>query len=59
LSPADEGKPDAAMRNKAFASGAQWISTDHFAGPDRVAFPGSRTVRGNPLRAKGGENPEP
>ncbi len=56
---ADEGKPDAAMRDKALASGAQWISTDHFAGPGRVAFPGNRTVRGNPLHAKGGEDPEP
>jgi hypothetical protein len=56
---ADEGKPDDALRDKAFASGAQWISTDHFAGPGRVAFPDDRTVRGNPLRAKDAKDPEP
>ncbi|MEK7951262.1 Ca2+-dependent phosphoinositide-specific phospholipase C [Luteolibacter soli] len=46
-------KPDDKMRDKAFASGAQWVSSDYFtAGPDRVAFPDDRTVRGNPLSDK-------
>ena len=56
---ANVNKPDAAMRDKAFASGAQWVSTDYFAGPDRISFPGDRTVRANPVRAQGGEDPEP
>ncbi len=48
---ADTRAPDAAMRDKAFASGAQWISTDHFAGPEneRVSFENGATIRGNPL----------
>ena len=52
---ADTGKPDPAMRDKAFSSGAQWLSTDHFSATskDRVCFDG-RTVRTNPLRGKGG-----
>jgi hypothetical protein len=48
---ADTRKPDPAMRAKAFDSGAQWISTDHFAGPERVAFEEHRTFRANPLNA--------
>jgi hypothetical protein len=40
-------------------SGAQRISTDYFTGPDRVSFPGDRTVRGNPAGAESGEDPEP
>ncbi len=47
----DTRAPDAAMRDKAFASGAQWISTDHFAGPEgeRVSFENGATIRGNLL----------
>jgi hypothetical protein len=46
-------KPNDKMRDKAFASGAQWVSSDYFtAGPDRVSFPGEHTVRGNPLLEK-------
>jgi len=56
---ANVNKPDEKMRDKAFASGAQWVSTDYFAGPERVAFPDDRTVRANPLRSKGGADPEP
>lgn len=45
---------DAAMREKAFASGAQFVSTD-YAEPDRrfseycVQFPGGQVARGNPV----------
>lgn len=46
---ADTRAPDPAMKEKAFTSGAQWISTDHFAGPDPVAFEGSKTFRPNPV----------
>lgn len=47
----DEGKPDPAMQAKAFESGAQWVSTDHFNGPpeSRVAFGENRTFRANPV----------
>jgi hypothetical protein len=48
---ADTRKADPAMKAKAFDSGAQWISTDHFAGPERVAFEDHKTFRANPLRA--------
>ncbi|MCW1925647.1 phosphatidylinositol-specific phospholipase C1-like protein [Luteolibacter arcticus] len=49
---ANVNKPSATMRDKAFASGAQWVSTDYFAGPDKIAFPEDRTVRGNPVLGK-------
>jgi hypothetical protein len=53
---ADERAPDAAQRDRAFASGAQWVSTDHFAADlpaaTRVAFPGGATVRPNPLNGE-------
>ena len=47
----DTNKPDAKMKAKAFESGAQWVSTDHFRpeDPDRVVFDGDRSVRGNPV----------
>jgi hypothetical protein len=48
---ADTRQPDPAMKTRAFDSGAQWISTDHFAGPDRVAFGDARTFRANPRNA--------
>jgi hypothetical protein len=50
---ADENKADAVMRTKAFESGAQWVSTDHFAGEKeaRVTFDNAVLLRGNPLTA--------
>jgi hypothetical protein len=56
---ANVNKPDNKMRDKAITSGAQWVSTDYFAGPDRISFPGDRTVRANPLAAKAAIDPEP
>ena len=54
---ADGNGPDAKVREKAFESGAQWVSTDHFAadvpGEERVSFPDGKMVRPNPLH--GGE----
>lgn len=50
---ADTSAANPALRDKAFASGAQWVSTDHHdaALPEsrRVRFPGGSTVRPNPL----------
>lgn len=46
---ADTRQPDPAMKEKAFTSGAQWISTDHFAAPDPVAFDAGKTFRPNPV----------
>ena len=49
---ADTGKPDPAMKAKAFESGAQWVSTDLFAAAeDRVAFEDAKTFRTNPRNA--------
>lgn len=46
-------RADAGQKERAFASGAQWISTDHFAADlpaaARVAFPEGLLVRPNPL----------
>jgi hypothetical protein len=46
-------RADAGQKERAFASGAQWISTDHFAADlpaaARVAFPEGAMVRPNPL----------
>lgn len=54
---ADSGGPDAVQRERAFASGAHWVSTDHFAAEvaedERVVFPGGAMVRPNPLTAEG------
>lgn len=46
----DTHKPDSEMQAAAFASGAQWVSTDHFRpeDKDRVSF-GGKTVRPNPV----------
>jgi hypothetical protein len=51
---ADESAPDAVQRERAFASGAQWVSTDHFTAgaAERVAFPGGAMVRPNPLNGE-------
>ncbi len=53
---ADGSKPEAVQRERAFASGAQWVSSDHFAAglpaADRVAFPGGKMVRPNPLNGE-------
>lgn len=53
---ADSGKPDAVMREKAFTSGAQWVSTDDFSADEpadsRVVFDGGKLVRSNPLIGK-------
>ncbi len=51
---ADTRKPDDKMREAAFSSGAQWVSTDHFAPgvQGRVAF-GDNTARGNPVSGTG------
>jgi hypothetical protein len=53
---ADESTPDAAQRERAFASGAQWVSTDHFAAglpaAIRVVFPDGGMVRPNPLNGE-------
>ena len=50
---ADDRKADAAMRDRAFASGAQWISTDHFGtnepAESRVAFADGKMIRSNPV----------
>lgn len=48
---ADTNKPNARMREKAFESGAQWISTDYFSegAKGRVSFEGDGLVRGNPV----------
>jgi Phosphoinositide phospholipase C, Ca2+-dependent len=46
-------RADFTVKERAFDSGAQWVSTDHFSAdlpPDqRVAFPGGKLVRPNPL----------
>lgn len=55
----DTRAPDPAMRERAFASGAQWISTDHLTGPDRVRFADDTTVRRNPVTGGKGESPAP
>jgi hypothetical protein len=47
---ADTNKPNPKMREKAFESGAQWISTDYFGeGNYRVEFEGKGLVRANPV----------
>lgn len=50
---ADSSGPDAKLREKAFESGAQWVSTDHFAADlpadKRAVFPSGKMVRPNPL----------
>ncbi|RYD24073.1 MAG: hypothetical protein EOP88_01665 [Verrucomicrobiaceae bacterium] len=50
---ADGSGPDAKLREKAFESGAQWVSTDHFAAglpaEKRVVFPDGKMARGNPV----------
>ncbi len=50
---ADSKGFDEKRRDAAFASGAQWISSDHFSRkipvPRRVAFPGGKTIRPNPV----------
>ena len=48
---ADTGKPNPVMKARAFESGAQWISTDLLAGPERVAFEDLKTFRANPRNA--------
>lgn len=49
----DGGRPDAAARERAFESGAQWISTDLFSdelpADTRVEFPDGGRVRANPV----------
>jgi hypothetical protein len=57
---ADTSKPDPNMKEAAFGSGAQWISTDHFlpASKDRVAF-GTATARPNPLTGAAGDQVDP
>jgi hypothetical protein len=56
----DNSKPDAAMRDKAFSSGAQWLSTDHFSATSkaRVSFNGT-TVRANPVARNGETSIDP
>jgi len=51
---ADTSNSDAVMRKKAFESGAQWVSTDHFSPEekDRVIFP-EGMARGNPVSGPG------
>lgn len=53
---ADQTKPDPQQRERAFASGAHWISSDHFSSSlpasIRVAFPDGTMVRRNPLHGK-------
>ena len=60
---ADTLAPDPAMRQRAFDSGAQWISTDHFEPglPEgqRVQFEGGRMVRSNPLNGTPGTEISP
>jgi hypothetical protein len=50
---ADTSQPEAVMRERAFSSGAQWVSSDHFApespAESRVEFGEGRLVRPNPL----------
>jgi hypothetical protein len=46
---ADTRQADPVMKEKAFTSGAQWISTDHFAGPEPVSFGPGQTMRINPV----------
>lgn len=50
----DTNKPDAAMKEAAFASGAQWVSSDHFIREkaDSVTFSGD-LFRLNPVSAAG------
>ncbi|GAA5121845.1 phosphatidylinositol-specific phospholipase C1-like protein [Luteolibacter yonseiensis] len=52
---ADTNKPDPEMRTKAFDSGAQWISTDHFdTGAEyHAGFGKKRLVRINPMSGSG------
>lgn len=51
----DHTQPDPEMRDIAFASGAHWVSTDHFAetvpAESRVVFPCGNMVRANPITA--------
>ncbi|MCW1884720.1 phosphatidylinositol-specific phospholipase C1-like protein [Luteolibacter flavescens] len=56
---ANVNKPSDKMRDKAFASGAQWVSTDYFTGADKISFERNRLVRGNPVLEKDGEKLEP
>lgn len=56
---ADTRRADPRMREKAFESGAHWISTDHFGAPDPVAFAGGKTFRPNPLTAAEAEPASP
>lgn len=60
---ADGNGPDAKLRDKAFESGAQWVSTDHFAAEvpaeKRVVFPDGKMVRGNPVSGGAGVVVEP
>ncbi len=55
---ADGGRPDPVMRERAFESGAQWISTDLFSeklpAASRIVFPGCEMIRTNPVL--GGRN---
>lgn len=53
---AETNKPDPEMREKAFESGAQWISTDYFGGEGdyRVGFGKDGLVRRNPAFGAGG-----
>ncbi len=57
----DTNRPDERMKAAAFASGAQWLSTDHFRPdtPARVAFEGGTTVRANPLTGANSARIEP
>lgn len=52
----DVNAANANMRDKAFTSGAQWLSTDHHdddaAAGTQVVFDGGKTVRSNPLTGK-------
>ncbi len=50
----DTNKPDAKMKEAAFASGAQWVSTDHFirGKADSVTFDGD-LFHSNPVSAEG------
>ncbi len=60
---ADSTRPDAKQRERAFESGAQWVSTDHFSAElpaaVRVAFPGGAMVRPNPLNGETNPRIEP
>lgn len=57
----DTNKPNPEMKAKAFESGAQWVSTDHFTpdDPTRVVFKGDATVRGNPVSGDTGAKIKP